>query len=72
MQKLVRVSLLALLLPCIVAIPEALSGPAPEECMYDHHACPPDFSFECCCHRGLRCDLTQSQCEAWCAGQWDG
>jgi hypothetical protein len=67
MVKVVRVSLLVLLLALVISLPRAVSSVTLEGCP-DHFACPPD-SNECCCAKGVRCDLTDSQCEAWCAGQ---
>jgi hypothetical protein len=71
MKKMRRKLLVLAGLVFVGSVLTAFSQPpafAEEECPYMHFACPPDF-YDCCCLKGVRCDLNAYDCERWCQGQ---
>jgi hypothetical protein len=52
------------------AISTTAPRPAAAEpwCPYEHFQCPND-QYDCCCPKGVRCDLDPYQCERWCNGE---
>jgi hypothetical protein len=66
-RNLLFVAAIALITSVLSFVPQP-SASAEETCPYMHFACPPE-EYDCCCPKGVRCDLTPGQCDMWCAGQ---
>ena len=49
----------------ILAILPSMTHAAGSQICPFHHACPDD-QYDCCCRKGVRCDLSQYECEEWC------
>jgi hypothetical protein len=59
------ISGIALVSATLAAFPQPKSAFAEPYCPYMHFACPDDL-YDCCCLKGVRCDLNAYQCEQWC------
>lgn len=54
----------------ILAISASTTSASPQECPYFYFACPNE-QYDCCCLKGVRCDLSATDCERWCRGELD-
>jgi hypothetical protein len=66
-RNLLMIAAIALTSSALSFFPPS-SASAEQSCPYMHFACP-DEQFDCCCTKGVRCDLSSEQCDLWCTGQ---
>jgi len=66
-RSLLMITGIAFVCSVLSIFPQSGSAFAEEDCPYMHHQCPPDF-YDCCCWKGVRCDLNAEECSSWCNG----
>jgi len=63
-RSLLMISGIALASATLAFFPQPKSAFADRNCPF-HFACPNDM-YDCCCLKGVRCDLNADQCTQWC------
>lgn len=59
--------LLGLVFICAISLASPELTTAEPRCPWPHFGCPSE-QYDCCCMKGVRCDLNEGECEAWCNG----
>jgi hypothetical protein len=70
-RTLLVIACLSLVGVVLTGLPQNAAAFPEPYCPLDHFRCP-DELYDCCCAKGVRCDLTPEQCAQWCEGSLPG
>jgi hypothetical protein len=62
-------AILGLFFACAISLTAPRPASAELGCPYEHLLCPDPSLYDCCCLKGVRCDLNEDMCERWCNGE---